>query len=256
MAINIQSKNDYSYLFSNLGTKSSGGANLNFLSDYAAIKNGSYGKLMKAYYSMDSSKEVSKLASKNNASTATEEEKKELAKVQSSTDALKETADKLLETGKNSVFNKKEITTKDEKGVETTAEGYDAEAIYKAVSSFVKDYNAVINAADASGNDRVTDKATSMANATYSNLTTLNKLGITMNEDATLSIDKDTFLKADMNTAKTMFNETGSYGYRVSAQASIINFTADNEASKSSIYTTGGRVSNLYSSGNLFNSWF
>lgn len=256
MAINIQAKNDYSFLFSNLGTKSSGGANLNFLSDYAAIKNGSYGKLMKAYYSMDSSEEVSKLAKRNSVSTATEEEKKELAKVQSTTDALKESADKLLVTGKDSVFTKKEITTKDENGVETTAEGYDAEAIYKAVSSFVKDYNAVIDAADASGNDRVTDKATNMANATLSNIKSLNKLGITMNEDATLSIDKDTFLKADMGTAKTMFNDTGSYGYRVSAQASIINFTADNEVSRSSIYTTSGTVSNIYSSGNLFSSWF
>lgn len=256
MAINIQAKNDYSYLFSNLGTKSSGGANLNFLSDYAAIKNGSYGKLMKAYYSMDSREEVGRLAKKSNASTATEAEKKELARVQSTTDTLKDSADKLLETGKDSVFNKKEITTKDENGVETTTEGYDAEAIYKAVSSFVKDYNAVINAVDDAENDRITDKATSMANTTLSNIKSLNKLGITLNEDATLSIDKDSFLKADMNTAKTMFHDTGSYGYRVSAQASMINFTADNEASKSSIYNYNGTVSNTYSSGNLFNTLF
>ena len=46
--INVDSRQDYSYLFQNL---SSGGmGNLNFLSDYASIKNGSYGRLMKAYY--------------------------------------------------------------------------------------------------------------------------------------------------------------------------------------------------------------
>ncbi len=41
---------DYSYLFQ--GMTSSGGSlgNLNFLSDYASIKNGSYSRLMKAYY--------------------------------------------------------------------------------------------------------------------------------------------------------------------------------------------------------------
>lgn len=50
MGISIQAKTDYSYLFSGLSTSSTGSAgNLNFLSDYAAIKNGSYGKLMKAY---------------------------------------------------------------------------------------------------------------------------------------------------------------------------------------------------------------
>ena len=256
MAINIQAKTDYSYLFSNLGTGSSRGANLNFLSDYAAIKNGSYGKLMKAYYRADSSEEVNKLASKSNKTTATEAEKKELAKVETAADALKESADKLFETGKDSVFNKKAITTKDENGVETTAEGYDTEAIYKAVNSFVNNYNDVIKAVDNSGNERVTDKAMSMANGTVSNLNSLKKLGITMNEDATLSIDKDAFMKADMNSAKNLFNGVGSYGYRVSAQASMINFTADNEATKTGIYNANGSVSNAYSSGSLFSTLF
>ena len=41
---------DFSALFSGTSDSSSVG-NTNMLSDYAAIKNGSYGKLMKAYYS-------------------------------------------------------------------------------------------------------------------------------------------------------------------------------------------------------------
>ncbi len=40
---------DFSALFSGTSDSSSVG-NTNMLSDYAAIKNGSYGKLMKAYY--------------------------------------------------------------------------------------------------------------------------------------------------------------------------------------------------------------
>ena len=39
-------KQNYSFLFQSM----SGNSNLNFLSDYMSIKNGSYGKLMKAYY--------------------------------------------------------------------------------------------------------------------------------------------------------------------------------------------------------------
>ena len=39
---------NYSYLFQSASGGSLG--NLNFISDYASIKNGSYGKLMKAYY--------------------------------------------------------------------------------------------------------------------------------------------------------------------------------------------------------------
>lgn len=258
MAINIQAKTDYSFLFSSLGGGSN--TNLNFLSDYAAIKNGSYAKLLKAYYNVDNSstgnEAVTKLAKKTQKVTATEAEKKSLAKVQTTTDALKESADRLLVKGSESVFAKKEITTKDENGVETTSEGYDTDAIYKAVNSFVTDYNAVINAAADSDNDRIIGKAESMTNSTLANIKSLNKLGITMNEDGTLAMDKDTFLKADMNTAKTLFNGTGSYGYRTSAQASMINFTADNEASKSSIYTFNGKVSNTYNSGNLFSTLF
>ena len=50
ISINVNAKQDYSYLFQSLSTSSGSGlGNLNFLSDYASIKNGSYGKLMKAY---------------------------------------------------------------------------------------------------------------------------------------------------------------------------------------------------------------
>lgn len=48
--INMHLKNDYSFLFSGMSTSSGGSlGNLNFLSDYQSIKNGSYGKLLKAY---------------------------------------------------------------------------------------------------------------------------------------------------------------------------------------------------------------
>ena len=46
---------DYSYLFQGLSSSGGGLGNLNFLSDYASIKNGSYSKLMKAYYGMGQS---------------------------------------------------------------------------------------------------------------------------------------------------------------------------------------------------------
>ncbi len=66
-------KQDYSYLFQSI----SGNSNLNFLSDYASIKNGSYGKLMKAYYSKagnNVSKEVSSIVdSKNTQNSASED---------------------------------------------------------------------------------------------------------------------------------------------------------------------------------------
>ena len=53
MSINIQAKTNYSFLFSGLSSSASNALSGNWLADYASIKNGSYGKLMKAYYAKD-----------------------------------------------------------------------------------------------------------------------------------------------------------------------------------------------------------
>ncbi len=246
MRINVTAKTDYSYLFSNLSTfgssRSSSAANLNFLSDYASIKNGSYGKLMKAYYGKNTSKEVSSLANKTNKtnSSTSSDTTKTLAKVQTATDTLKESADALLETGKKSVFNEDKVT----------------DAAYNAVSKFVNDYNAALSASKDVNSSSILNKAASMVNATSSNDALLKKVGIFIGTDNTLSIDKDTFMKADLTTVKSLFSGTGSYAYRVSAQASLINFAADNEALKANTYNFNGTYSNNYSTGNIFNSYF
>lgn len=260
MGINIQARTDVSYLFSSLGTGAANTAGSDFLIQYASIKNGSYGKLMKAYYSETGNDAVKKLtnSTKNNkvSNAMTSEDAKNIAEVQSTTDSLKESADALLTKGSKSLFTKKDIVTKDENGVETTTKGYDTEAIYKAVNEFVTDYNKVIESVNNVETDSVINRASTMVNASIANKNMLNKIGITINEDSTLSIDKATFEKADMNTVKSMFNDTGSYGYSVSAQASLINFAADQAASKANTYTVNGTYNNAYNTGNIFNTYF
>jgi hypothetical protein len=262
MSINIQAKNDYSYLFSSLSTSSSSSSSglSSFLSDYASIKNGSYGKLMKAYYTENASDEVKSVASGSTSSTSTASSTSSLSKaetkayteVQSTTDDLKESADTLLATGTKSLFNKKDITTTDENGVESTEKGYDTSAIYSAVSSFVKDYNSVINASASVDNTSISNRVTNMENTTSINSKSLKELGITINDDKTLSIDKDTFMAADMDKAKSLFNGAGSYAYSVSASASMINYNADYALTKADTYTTSGSYSSAFSAGNLY----
>ena len=81
------SNQNYSYLFQNLNSNSTGSTNLNFLSDYMSIKNGSYGKLLKAYYSPERSKEVASLANGKVTNESSEDTQK-LAEVQKTTDNL------------------------------------------------------------------------------------------------------------------------------------------------------------------------
>lgn len=242
ISINVQAKTDYSYLFSGLGTAAGNAASSNWLADYAAIKNGSYGKLMKAYYAKDSSDEVksaAKSSTVNQSSALSKDDTKTLSKVLSTTDALKESADKLIATDKKSVF----------------AEG-DTEAIYNAVNGFVADYNSVISAAGSASSDAIASRVRNMSNITSINSRSLEQMGIKVNDDKTLSIDKEAFLSADMDKVKNMFNDRGSYGYTMSAQASYINFAADQEANKANTYTFSGTYGNNYSAGGIFNSMF
>ena len=105
------------------------------LSDYAAIKNGSYGKLMKAYYAKQ---DAEKLSGKGDTS-------QKLTLMKTSADSLKKSADALNDS---SLWGKKKIKKKDEKtGEEIEVEDYDWDKITKAVKSFVEDYNDVVKEA-------------------------------------------------------------------------------------------------------------
>ena len=125
---------DFSALFSGTSDSSSVG-NTNMLSDYAAIKNGSYGKLMKAYYAKQ---DAEKLSGKGDTS-------QKLTLMKTSADSLKKSADALNDS---SLCGKKKIKKKDEKtGEEIEVEDYDWDKITKAVKSFVEDYNDVVKEA-------------------------------------------------------------------------------------------------------------
>lgn len=245
--MNINLKTNYSALFSGLtsATNKSNGISYNnsFLADYASIKNGSYRKLMKAYYVKNSDEDTktsqaNKYSSKPGASTSLDTTET-LAKIQSSTDKLKESADALLEKGSKSVF-----------------ESDKTDAAYNAVATFVKDYNSVLDATDDANSSSILQKTLSMVNATKANESMLNKAGITINEDNSLSLDKETFNKADKSTLKSLFNNTGSFAYNVSASASFINFKADTEAAKANTYNFSGNYAANFTSGSIFNSYF
>ena len=244
MSISIQAKTDYSYLFSGLSTSSGSSSvgNLNFLSDYAAIKNGSYGKLMKAYYAESNgtstkSSGVSSLVNKTNSTS--KDDTKTLANVESSTDALKESADKLLEKGSKSVWAEE-----------------DMEKIYSAVSDLVKDYNSVLDTMDDVNSTSILSRAKNLTQNTAINEKLLAKVGVTINEDNSLAIDKEAFMKADLATVKSIFTGNSSFAYRVSTYASFMNYAAEQEADKAATYTVDGTYGNTYSSGSLFDSLF
>lgn len=236
----LQLKSDYSFLFNSVQSSGSQTSSLNsllsgsLLSDYASIKNGSYGKLMKAYYT-DSSDTSTSSWSKQSVSTS-KDSAKTLSSIQSSTDSLKDAADALLSKDSDSVFSKG-----------------DTEKIYSAVSAFVKQYNSTIQSLENVKTSSIQNRVDSLTNLPIANSKLLKSVGITIQNDNTLALDENTFKSANANTVKSLFHSTGSFAYQVSAQASLINYSAAREASKSNTYTDSAVYNNTYNSGNLFN---
>lgn len=149
-----------------------------------------------------------------------------------------------------------EVENTDKNGVTTTSKEYDTNAIYKSVSSFVNDYNKLIKQAGDAESTNIQHKTNSMIGATKANETLLSKVGITVNSDNTLSLDEKTFKASNMDTVKSLFNGNFSYGYRVSAQASLIDFAAGSEASKANTYNMKGSYNSAYNSGSLYDFGF
>lgn len=238
MSINIGMRQDTSYLFSGLNKSSSSSmGTMSWLGDYASIKNGSYGKLMKAYYSeTGNNSAVKSMAQKTTAKTNSElkSAKTDLSKADSSADALKASADALLKKGAGSVFEKD-----------------DKDAVYDAVSSFVKDYNETVKAAGNVSDKSVAGRLSSLTGNTSVYAKQLSAIGITIQDDKTLSIDKEAFQKADATKVQNLFQGNGSFGYQTSAQAGLLAYSAENAVSSLGTYSATGSAN--YSTGNLFN---
>lgn len=241
-------------LFSSLNTSGNSYSGLSgLLQDYASIKNGSYGKLLKKYYSLNDQTSEDKSSSSVKKSTSTSgDTAKKLKEVENTTDKLKDSADALIQSGTGSVFQK--VSKTDAEG--NVTRNYDVDKIYSAVKEFVENYNDVL---DSTGDSRVSSiksNTKAMINTTKANESLLSSVGISVDADGKLSIKEEKFKASDMSSVKTLFNGTGSYAYQTSAKASIINFNAQTEQNRANTYTNSGSYSYNYSSGSLYDSIF
>lgn len=239
-------------LFSSLNTKNtnnSGNAMSDLLginySDYATIRSGSYFRLMKAYYSTGSSEMEQAISS----TSTSKDDAKTLARIESDAEDMKKAADALLEKGSKSLFKTKEVT--DESG--KVSKQYNTDEILKAVKKFADEYNSMLDEASESETANISAAADRLVQITKTNEKLLGKIGITVDENDHLKIDEEAFKKADMTVVKGLFNETGSYGYQVSARANMIHYYAENEASKSNTYGKSGEYTYNYNTGTMYN---
>lgn len=217
--INGFDPNAMSSLFSSMGTTNTSstsngmlGINLN---DYASIRNGSYGKLMKSYYALDEEK-VNDKKSKND----TDDSDATIRGIKTTADELKDSAAAL--------YSSKSLFAKDANGE------YNMEAIYEKVSAFIEGYNSMIGSVGSAETEGIANAGASIVNNTSNNIDMLSKLGVSVSgADFTLSIDKEKFLKANISDVKSMFSGVGSFAYQVGAKASRIYTMVEDKVSGS-----------------------
>ena len=189
------------------------------LSDYASIKNGSYKKLLKAYYAQE--KEESEAVSGDSHT--------KLLSVKSTADSLKEAADALQS---DKLWQKKEIVKKDEEtGEETRTYDYDWECITGAVKTFVDAYNNMIERAGSSDSKDVLMVGSWMTKMTSKNASVLAKAGIDIGADNKMTLNEEK-LKSNIGTAQFLFRGYNSFGDKISYKASQISQGAARSAEK------------------------
>lgn len=200
------------------------------LGDYASIRNGSYGKLLKNYYAKQAK------AEKSGNSEDIQKTKNELSKIKGEAKSLSEAATALYSD--SSLFEKKEIKKTDENGNETKTVDYDRDAIKKKVSAFVDSYNAMVKSADKTEDTSVLRRTLNSVSRTKNNAKMLEKVGITVGKDNTLSIDEDKFKDASISDLKSLFSGRGSYAYGIATNASVVSNYTTTKLSDSKLYTS------------------
>lgn len=188
------------------------------LGDYAMIKNGSYGKLLKAYYGQEKAQKA----------TGSKEASSKLTLMAGNAGGMANAAKALMD---DSLWKKKD-------------EDYDREAITKAVKGFIENYNSTVSSAGESDTKSVLRNAAWMVKITEANKNILGKVGITITSGNKLEFNEEDLKNADISTLKTLFTGFNSYADKMMTKGNTI---ANAAANAGGTYTSNGSYSDTLS---------
>lgn len=226
ISVNVGKNQDSSYLFQSLSSNGNGMVNLNFLSDYASIKNGSYGKLMKAYYSTGLNSGTSVSGSKTSSKNILEklEAEKKNPKVSKEVNA----ANSNLTSGLSSLKSSISVLQNDNTYTNTENGQSAADKTVSAVKAFVTDYNNVVSAAKDSTLTGKTTYVANMMSSTAANADKLSEIGVRVNANGTLEIDEAKLKTTDLSKVQELFSarDIMSYGSKLASRVQFAGTTA------------------------------
>lgn len=189
-----------------------GTTNTNFFSDYASIRNGSYRRLLKAYYAKDSNSGTTSAGSRSNGNYVLDQilEERRNPKLSAKTSEANSNLTSGISTLKNSVktLQNDSTYTASEDGTKTAQD-----KVVSALKNYVTEYNDVVSAAKQSTLSNKTSHIASMMKSTAANADKLKEIGITINANGTLQFVEGLAKKADISKVQDLFSNENSMSY-------------------------------------------
>lgn len=239
---------NFSQMFQGLSS-GSGSGNTNFLADYASLKSGSYGRLMKAYYGSGSSSSSVSSGSKAQTNNVLERILEERRNPKVSEDVKEANANLTagIPTLKNTVS-----TLQNDNTYTDTQNGQSAtEKVASAMKNFVSQYNDVVNAAKQSTLSNKTAYIANMMKTTKANADKLSEIGVTVNANGTLQFNEATMKSAGISKVQEMFSskDSMSYGSTVMSRLQFAGIATGATDSTDKENTAGSSASSLKADG-------
>lgn len=227
-------------------SSSNSDTNLNYLSDYASIKNGSYGKLLKAYYSKDKNSGTS-AAGTGSSSGKTVLDKILEERKHPTISKEAQTANSNLTAGISSLSSS--VSKLQNAKTYTSEDGASAsDKVVTAMKSFVENYNNVVSSAKKSTLTNKTSYVANIMNNTSANSSKLSELGVTINANGTLQLNENKLKATDVSKVQELFSKDDimSYGSRISSR---LQFAGSAASVKTSDTTNSTKTDNKTETG-------
>lgn len=207
-----------------------GSENSNFFSDYASIRNGSYARLLKAYYGKQNSTTTS-TGTGRTTNNILEQLLEERRNPKLSEDTKQANSD--LTSGVASLKNSVTALQNDKTYTSTENGQSAADKVTSALKTYVSEYNDVVTAAKRSTLSNKTSHIASMMKSTSENADKLAEIGITINANGTLQFNEGKAKNADHTKVQELFSNKNSMSYG-SVVASRLQFAGITSGTTSS----------------------
>lgn len=196
--------------------------NSGWYSDWTGIRNGSYGRMMKSYYSGLHDSDTAVSGRRTSTSTGGEDVLDRLLRERRYPTVSRETqeANARLTSEIPRLASSVSVLQNEKTYQDTTGKTDAADKVFSAVKNYVSGYNDVVRAAKESTLTNKTTHVAAMMNATRENKDKLAELGITVSGNGILQLDEDKLKAADISKVQELFSRDNvmSYGSTVKSR--------------------------------------